>query len=384
MLQSTNKGKVVINNKVLFALIKFLSKFVEIAGYLFAYLVIFIYKLTGKTKTDILISDLNEKHKNLFPERNNNIDYIDLQIYLKYVEPFKKLFKHYDIVQGYSTSAIYPLLTQNNYFAFEHGTLRSISFENNSTGKLTALAFNSARHIYVTNSDCMQNAQKLSGNSLTFIPHPYNEDRIQKVNGFQNLRKKVLNDLGVKYILFFPTRHDWIPDKGYRDKANDVFLRGFARLCKDQFSIGLIMCEWGNNIKESKTLVTELGISDYVMWKNPMGTIEYERYMLASGIVIDQFLLGAFGGVMFRALSAGKPVCSYIDQNQIIESYGGELPVINCKNEDEIYINLLKYLTDKTKLAEISELSKRWFNRNHSGWNTIVKQVNEYKKTIEI
>ncbi len=144
------------------------------------------------------------------------------------------------------------------------------------------------------------------------------------------------------------------------------------------------MCEWGNNIKESKTLVTELGISDYVMWKNPMGTIEYERYMLASDIVIDQFLLGAFGGVMFRALSAGKPVCSYIDQNQIIESYGEELPMINCKNEDEIYINLLKYLTDKTKLAEISELSKRWFNRNHSGWNTIVKQVNEYKKTIEI
>ncbi len=215
MLQSTNKGKVVINNKVLFPLIKFLSKFVEIAGYLFAYLVIFIYKLTGKTKTDILISDLNEKYKNLFPERNNNIDYIDLQIYLKYAEPFKKLFKHYDIVQGYSTSAIYPLLTQNNYFAFEHGTLRSIPFENNSTGKLAALAFNSARHIYVTNSDCMQNAQKLSGNSLTFIPHPYNEDRIQKVNGFQNLRKKVLNDLGVKYILFFPTRHDWIPDKGF-------------------------------------------------------------------------------------------------------------------------------------------------------------------------
>ena len=56
----------------------------------------------------------------------------DLKYYTPNILLWYELFSHYDVIQAYSTHAIYPLLTGNKpYVAYEHGTLRQIPFQDN-------------------------------------------------------------------------------------------------------------------------------------------------------------------------------------------------------------------------------------------------------------
>ena len=50
-----------------------------------------------------------------------------------------KLFAHYDLVCGYATDGMYPMLVGGvPYVAFEHGTIRNIPFEPTPQGRLCA------------------------------------------------------------------------------------------------------------------------------------------------------------------------------------------------------------------------------------------------------
>ena len=48
---------------------------------------------------------------------------------------------------------------------------------------------------------------------------------------------------------------------------------------------------------------------------------------------VDQFVSGAFGGVLYRALTLGQPVFTYLDDSGVSSSYGATPLVFNCSNE---------------------------------------------------
>jgi hypothetical protein len=318
-----------------------------------------------------------------FPERQDKLTFDDLEPYRHIIPLWKQLFDQYDIIQGYSTDPILPLLAKHPYFAFEHGTLRDIPFEATARGRLTSIAYSEAEHVFVTNSDCINNAIFLADNRVSAMNHPYDENHGLQVEGWRELRQEICQKLDVDFLFFFPTRHDWVSGTGYADKGNDIFLNAFCHLRQAGYKVGMVCCQWGANVEDSIKLLSAKDCVDFVLWSQPMGTIQFERTAKACHVVVDQFKLGSFGGIVFKAMAVAAPICTYINENEILKHYSEIPPVINCKNEDELFVNLEAYIKNPAQLSDLASASKLWIDKHHSSWDTLKTQVEQYEKFLK-
>ena len=318
-----------------------------------------------------------------FPARSDKLDLSDVLPFSRQVTDWRKLFKYYDIVQGFSTDPIYPMLAGRRYFAFEHGTLREIPDRPNALGRLTSLAYNRAQHVFVTNADCMDTARRLAGDRAEYINHPYDEDDAVSVARWIELRNKLRDQLDAEFLVFHPTRHDWVPQTGYADKANDVIIRGLARMRNNGISVGAVFCAWGCNVAESQALVQSLGLKRYVHWEKTMAMRRFFRTARACDIVVDQFKLGAIGGVAFKALAAGVPVCTRIDVAKAEQAFGAVPPVVNCSTEDEILNSLSRLAANPEALRRLGADSRAWFCRYHGRNQVLIAHLRAYLKELE-
>ena len=113
-----------------------------------------------------------------------------------------------------------------------------------------------------------------------------------------------------------------------------------------------------------------------------MGTIKFERTAKACDIVVDQFKLGSFGGIMFKALAIGAPVCTFLDEGKMSERYSESPPVINCQTEDEIFQILRQIIENPAELSRLSKASRMWMEKYHSSNGTTGKQLQQYQRFI--
>lgn len=329
--------------------------------------------------------DLVHEFRRRFPDRIDALQVSDLQEHAGDATFYAELFAHYDVVQAYSTDPIYPLLAgYRPYVAFEHGTLREIPWEATSRGRCTSLAYALADHVLVTNPDCRGTAELLNPGQVTVMNHPWDEDHALGVSGVEVLREELLRDLDAEQLVFFPTRHDWVAGTGYADKANDRFFRALARWMRDTGRrVGVICCEWGQNVEESRTLVAELGLTAHVRWSLPMGTVRFERFVLASDLVADQFEVPGMGGIAFKALSAGRPVLMRIEEDVMRAKYGEPPPVFNCHGEDDIYAALGYLLEPSEARQRRCDETRNWIKKHHAGREVVEKQLVVYARLTD-
>jgi len=314
-----------------------------------------------------------------FPDRHDVLTANDVAPYVGVLQRWKALFLQYDFVIAYSTDPILPMLCGNPYFAFEHGTIRDIPYQKDATGRLTALAYRLAEHVFVTNFDCRSSAEYLAPGRYTLINHPYDEDHGLQVSGADQLRAQLCGELDSDLLLFHPTRQDWVPDTGYADKSNDVFLRAFAGLRQRGCRVGLICCEWGGNVEQSRALLDSLGVSKYVKWIPPQAITPFERYCMGCDIVVDQFKLGAFGGVVFKAMAVGAPILTYLDIERLSAQYPLPPPVINCRTQGDIIGAIEGIFSTPQKLESLGTASRAWMKQFHSKHATINAQVDQFR-----
>ncbi|CAN1209696.1 Glycosyl transferase group 1 [Tumidithrix helvetica PCC 7403] len=314
-----------------------------------------------------------------FPERTDRLLVSDLTDYRRLIVWWTELFEQYDIIQGYSTDPIWPLLAGKKYFAFEHGTLREIPFHNTTQGRITAISYSEAQHVFVTNSDCLENAHYLAGERVSYLNHPYDENHGVAVSGWQELRQQLCQQLNADFLFFFPTRQDWVIGTGYADKSNDVFLKAFCRLRLLGHKVGMVCCRWGKNVQDSIHFLQENQCADYVLWQEPMGTVQFERTVKACHVVVDQFKLGSFGGVMFKAMAVGAPICTYLNEAEILRQYDRSPPVLNCQTDVQIVQAIEEAIACPERLHHLSQSAKQWIDKYHSSKSTVQTQLQQYK-----
>lgn len=317
-----------------------------------------------------------------FPHRVDALGVDQLVMYEPVFDDWRKLFEEYDVVLAYSTDPILPLLTGSPYFAFEHGTLRSIPGENSTRGRCTSLAYACAEHVFVTNADCLANAEALNRGNVTLINHPFDEDHGSDLAGVDELRERLLEKLDATFLVFFPTRQDWVPGTGFADKANDVFLDAFAALRDRGLRIGMVCCEWGSNVAESRQRLEQRGVDRHVSWAPPMGVVEFERHAAAADLVADQFALGAFGGVMFKAMAVGTIVCTFLDEKQVKHQYAEVPPVLNCRTPGEIERSISALAGESRRISSLGEASRAWIRQYHGKHETIARQVAAFSRLM--
>jgi Glycosyl transferases group 1 len=317
-----------------------------------------------------------------FPDRPDQAQPDDLIAQLAAVPRWQPLFARYDAIIAYATEGIVPLLAGVPYFCLEHGTLREIPYRDSGEGRRTALAYRMAEHAFVTNFDCLDNARRLAPGKFTLINHPFDEDQGMTVTGWEAKRAELEAELDCDTVFFFPTRHDWVSGTGYADKSNDVFIRALATLRRDGHRVGMVCCGWGANIEQSKALIADLGIGRHVKWISPLPTVQFERMCRAAHCVVDQFKLGSFGGVMFKAMAVGAPMLTYLDEAQLRRQFPEIPPVINCRTTDDIVATLQPLLRSHDELERYGAAARAWMRRHHGKTQTVRFQAEQFRHLL--
>ena len=318
--------------------------------------------------------------KREFPDRSDALGLDDVIPYIGVLPDWASLMKFYDIIIGYSTDPLYPMLINKPYFAFEHGTIRDIPYTKSSIGRLCSMSYRKAEHVFVTNFDCVESAKNLAHERFSVINHPYDEDHGLSLSDISVARKSLLGELDSTFLVFHPTRHDWIPHTGYADKANDILIRAFIDLRRRGFKLGLVCCEWGSNVKDSKTLLRDFDLDKFVKWLPPLPITPFEQMCRTTDLVADQFKLGAFGGVCFKAMAVGAPILTYLNETLLLRQYPEVPPVINCSTTEGISSRLEEYMSRPYKLQSIGSASRQWMKNYHGKSATVNTQIDQFRR----
>lgn len=305
----------------------------------------------------------------------------DFKGYASRLSMLQGLFKQFDVVQGYSTDGAWPLLANQPYVAYEHGTLRALPFGRNSIGRLTATVFMGAEHVFVTNLDCLEPAEKLgiSQDRFTPLPHAFNDRRLSE---FRNLHRD-LKPPDDRVIFFHPARQDWLDPDPSLIKGNDRLIRAFARINRARPTAILRMIAWGRDLAASRDLVVSLGIEDKVQWLAPLQKQDLWKAYLSSHAVLDQFVLPSFGGVTFEALALGCRVLTNVDTAAAQRFFSKAPPVYSVSSEEEIASALERIILDPSDAGGVGDAGADWIRRYHSAERIVELQLAVYRHLLK-
>jgi glycosyltransferase involved in cell wall biosynthesis len=279
-----------------------------------------------------------------------------------------KVFDRYDVIIGYATDGCWPLATgKTPYCAFEHGTIRSIPFEDSYQGNLCAATYQNADYVFITNCDNIIAAKRLELQHFCFLPHPINEDIPGYINP-RELRKRLNAIHPADFWLFHPARHHWDEERHPSwEKGNDRLIHGMAEAIKKHgCKLGAVFVDWGRDVAKSRALLEELGIADCVVWIDPMPHPLMVEYLLATDFCADQFHLGAFGSTAPKALYHKRPVLIYLDEERHRWCLPEMPPMVNVKEPGEIAVALGKLCLDGEYRRTVAEKGRSWYDMYHS------------------
>lgn len=268
--------------------------------------------------------------------------------------------RSYDVVQAYTVHPIIPMVVAPDrpWVAYEHGTLRDIPYEPTPRGRLMSLAYRLADAVVITNPDVRTSAERLGLSNFVYIPHPIDETKYRPGESALGAR---LRSGGATAVLFSPTRHDW------HDKGNELVISAFARLVHDGHPHAVIVfTEWGEDVGRSKQLAKRLGIERNVRWLPPLSKPRLLDGYRAADIVLDQFVIGTFGGIVPEAMACAKPVVVAYDAAAHEWCFSEHPPVLGARSEDEIFRHLTRVIHDHGERRRVGSAGREWVERHYS------------------
>jgi len=320
------------------------------------------------------VHELMREFAERFADREDQLSAEDLQGYEGVMASWQELFSHYDLVQAYATDPILPLLASKRpYVAYEHGTLRDFTLADDSTCRNTALAYNMADHVFITNGDCLEYAKKIHLRRFTPMLHPIDERKVRSAKGdYQGVHAS----MGAKYVFLCTLRHDWDV------KGTDKYIRAIPKISErigEDFRI--IMAQWGEQVDQSKKLASELGVCRFIHWRQPLTRRELMAMLRSVDILFDQIALPHFGATAPEGIAAGLPVImSYSPQSTewIIPE---PAPILPAWNEDQIAEQVAVAVRPEW-LRTYRVKAREWIDKYHSSRHVLAKHLAVYRELL--
>lgn len=221
------------------------------------------------------------------------------------------------------------------------------------------------------------------------IPMVYN---LEKIN--LSLISNKLKELATKIEAFdlsilSHSRHLWVKNHSFSNeewyfntKNNDWLIKGFSKIVKEINKKSLlILLEYGENVLESKQLISDLEIEENVLWLPKMSRKEIMFLLNLVDIGVGEFYnveKTIWGGTGWEVLASGKPLLqSFRFKKGEFEKIVGypEPDLLNVLNEEDIFYHLSKFFQDKNKYTEMGKKSQSWFH-NYNGLKLAKKWAN--------
>ncbi len=300
------------------------------------------------------------------------------------------VFNRYRLLHAYSLDPIYALLSSKSkpYICYEHGTLREFPFENSARGRLYSHALKAAEKVIITNSDCIQSANRLGLENHVFIPHIIDDELFEPSTEYNALRKQLQEETGCEWVLLAPARHHWknapaeLRDSWF--KRNDILIEGVARFVASYPDVRLLVVffDWGQEVSLTKQLVRKLGLEDRVRWEPIRSKPVLQQFYQAADVVLDQFGAGmpTLGGVAAEAMASGKPIITNFAPELHRWCYSKMPPVLRAANASEVAEQLKKLWMEPGFSEKSGRLGRMWYDEFHSSDIVIDRLVAVYQE----
>lgn len=297
----------------------------------------------------------------------------------------RALLAQYDVIQCYSTDGWIPLFAgYENFASYEHGTIREIPFLDDRQGRLCAFTYQQSKSVFVTNCDVLPSVSRLGldPDRVTYLPHAFDETRVDRF--LQTSSQRVLPHEDGIINIFSPSRQHWQTEPASMSKANDVFIRGFARACKDHPGLRLTLVRWGADIPATEALLGELGITDRVRWIPTLDKAGLWSAYRDAAAVADQFALPAIGGVCFEAMAMGTRVITKIAPDTFATFFGAAPPCLAADTIETCEARVREVAEDPDDTAGRGARHRAWILDYHSAKRIVSLQLQAYDRNLAL
>ena len=225
------------------------------------------------------------------------------------------------------------------------------------------------------------------------------ENALKKLNN--SLIKKIKNEKTFKIFSFM--RHMWVFDSNNYDhqtwpdnnKNNNLLIIGFKKFI-EQFpnrDIKLFLSEWGPDLKESKKLISDLSINEYVEWLPllPRSNVSYILSKYAQ-LAVGEFIISpneTWGSTSWECIALGVPFMQSVNfSNDYFKTkFGYKLPpqILDVKSIEDVTSHIINYYSKFNLSSSKEQENINWFNSYNSyalakRWLKIFQEIKENKK----
>ena len=123
---------------------------------------------------------------------------------------------------------------------------------------------------------------------------------------------------------------------------------------------------------------------EYLMLQN-IPNAEVIEYYKKADLVVDQLLIGWYGGFAVECMALGKPVMCYIresDMRHIPDEMNRDMPIIRV-TKDSLYDQMKYYLDHKEELSEIARQSRQYVEKWHDPKKIAKGIIKDYQRVLD-
>lgn len=263
-----------------------------------------------------------------------------------------KIMRKYDLIQASTELPIFSLFSRKPYIVFPTGSdIIELVFKKSLKGVLLNIAYKKAKLVIYPGVYMHPHIEKLHLKNAIFIPPPWN---YEKFSPRENIKKIE------RFVIFHPTFQDW------EQKGNDRLLKSFVRLCHERNDVHLILIKRGKDFQKSLELLKDPHCAGkYKILNSTVNQAELPELYNDADVVADAFIHGSTGLIGQEAMSCGKPLIQYADEDLYMKLYGEIPPIINAKNENDVYDVLKNLIENRDAANTIGKQSREWLLKHH-------------------
>jgi glycosyltransferase involved in cell wall biosynthesis len=226
---------------------------------------------------------------------------------------------------------------------------------NDVTGINVRRSIENAYAVLVSNPITFAHARRYGLRNLLYVPWILDEE-IYQPGDAQATRAEWEQEIGGDFFVLTSMRIDkeW--------KGAHHALDGFAKFAANAPGARLIVIGWGGDLESAKAILAERNLTDRVLTAPIVGKRRLLKYLQAADVVIEQFVLGYYGGSGLEAMACGRPVIMRLERDQydaLIET--GAPPTLDAEDADGVERQLGRLYGDKQFAVSVGRRTRQWF-----------------------